>query len=108
MATAFGFLATAIDEKNKELEKMRSATPEEVKSVNAYVDNISQTVLTIPIPDNATNGDVIKALYNPYRIFEYVNSSVHVYLTEDSFNIGEYEMNFNWDWWNAPYRREAE
>lgn len=37
-----------------------------------------------PIPDNATNGDVIKALFP---------------------NEHDFETDFDEDWWNAPYQK---
>lgn len=50
-------------------------------------NNTSPTVLTIP--DNPTNGDVIKAMF-----FEWVANHL-------KFHMGE-------DWWNAPYKTESE
>lgn len=37
-----------------------------------------------PIPDNATNGDIIKTLF-PQE--------------------GDFETDFDTDWWNSPYKR---
>ena len=37
-----------------------------------------------PIPENATNGDIIKTLF-PQE--------------------GDFETDFDTDWWNAPYKR---
>ena len=50
-----------------------------------------------------TNGDVIKALFNPYKICEY-EYSVHVYLTEEDFWKADYLINCHTSWWNAPYQ----
>ena len=61
----------------------------------------------IPIPDNATNGEVIMAMLNPYKICEY-KYSVHVYMTEKDFLNGNYQMNLDSDWWNAPYKAESD
>jgi hypothetical protein len=52
-----------------------------------------------PIPDNATNGDMIKAMFNPCRIFKYT-SDVQVYFSE------RYYQFFGMSWWNAPYEVE--
>lgn len=109
MALCLG-LATTIeeDEKNKELKKMRSATPEEVKSVNAYVDNISQNVLTIPIPTNATNGDVIKAMF-PNIDFTEMAFTVHASTKVTSNGVkGGISYDFWKEWWDAPYKAESE
>lgn len=61
----------------------------------------------VVIPDNATNGDVVMAMLNPYKICEY-KYSVHVYMTEKDFWNGNYQMNLNSDWWYAPYKKEVE
>lgn len=38
----------------------------------------------MPIPNNVTNGDMVKAMFNPYKICEY-EYNVHVYMTEEDF-----------------------
>ena len=48
--------------------------------------------LTIDIPDNATNGEVIKAMFEPNRIRRM-----------DDVVTEEYE--FDEAWWNAPYQK---
>ena len=48
-----------------------------------------------PIPDNATNGDVIKALFKPNWIRRM-----------DDVVIEDYE--FDVEWWKAPYKTEME
>lgn len=49
---------------------MREATKEERESINNHIKNISQKAIIIP--DNATNADVIKAIFNDkdYSIIE--------------------------------------
>lgn len=49
--------------------------------VKYVMDKIEQCT---PIPDNATNGDIIKTLF-PQE--------------------GDFETDFDTDWWNAPYKR---
>ena len=65
------------------------------------------TVLTIP--DNPTNGDMIKAMYPKGKIRR-EKSCTHD-ITVFSFPDGTYfgaECRFNTDWWNAPYKAESE
>ena len=50
-----------------------------------------------PIPDNATNGDVIKALFS--------NGTTAKFATFMRFIDGEYYFNCSEDWWNAPYQK---
>ena len=59
----------------------------------------------IPIPDNATNGDVIKAMF-PYYSYErndYVQSTEDYIV--DSMECMEHDLYFAYDWWNAPYQK---
>ena len=53
------------------------------------------TVKAIPIPDNATNGDMIKAMFPnvPVKIFEDMNTVI--------FGNAQFDL----EWWNAPYKR---
>jgi len=53
------------------------------------------------IPDNATNGDVIKALFPKW---EQLNDN-HVWLNGDLDDFTH--IAYKPDWWNAPYKKEA-
>lgn len=48
-----------------------------------------------PIPDNATNGEVLKTMFKPNRITR----------TDD---VVREEYEFDEAWWNAPYKAESE
>ena len=50
-----------------------------------------------PIPDNATNGDVIKAMFP--------NGTTAKFATFMRFIDGEHYFNCSEDWWNAPYQK---
>ena len=52
------------------------------------------------IPDNATNGDVIRTLFSSSEVREIIDDLVHY--TLDGY-IGNYTTK---EWWNAPYRKE--
>lgn len=54
-------------------------------------------VNAIPIPEGATNGDVLKAVF-PKAIIVDVGRAVNVEFSEDEENW------FDLDWWNAPYK----
>ena len=45
-----------------------------------------------PIPDNATNGGVIKAMFKPNRVER-----------TDDVIVENYD--FNEEWWNSPYQK---
>ena len=70
------------------IQGMREATKEESKSIDNYIKSISQKVITIP--NEATNGDVMKALFN---------------ISLDDFKHKWGGGDITDDWWNAPYKR---
>ena len=61
----------------------------------------------IEIPNNATNGDMIKTIFRPYKVYEGI-SYFHVYLTEEDYFNENRWGSFEKDWWNAPYKAESE
>ena len=54
-----------------------------------------------PIPDNATNGDVIKALFPDKLIWTGINEKYE----EIGFCHNGKDIVFTTEWWNAPYKR---
>lgn len=83
---------------------------------NAHTENDidDKAINVIPIPDNATNGDMIKAMfqvvgYTPLSIWteeKRKKSGFHVHVQ------GEFKTDFRLtvsdDWWDAPYKKEVE
>lgn len=89
--------------------EFRNATKEEMKSTHDYIDRMSQTLLSVPIPDNATNGDVIKAM------FPYINDKPNRVQDNGNRIVIYIDMGFGWrtiefekDWLNAPYNYNKE
>lgn len=77
---------------------------------NAYIQGASDLLQgkiegipkVVVIPDNATNGDMIKTMFPSIKIdFETYTKSEVVH-----FRDGDAE--FSHDWWNAPYKVESE
>ena len=63
--------------------------------VDEILNSIAEVInapIIFEISDNATNGDVIRALFKP----NYVKK------TDDNVIVENYD--FNKDWWNAPYK----
>ena len=62
-----------------------------------------------PIPDNATNGDVIKAMFPDAGIrFLTTLTGIHTVAVDFKENILDQSYcvyTFNLDWWNAPYQK---
>lgn len=59
-----------------------------------------------PIPDNATNGDMIKAIFSSIDFTE-MAFTVHATTSVTSNGVkGSISYDFWKDWWNAPYKTE--
>jgi len=54
-----------------------------------------------PIPDNATNGDVIKAMF-PYGKYNEYFADVEMRTEE---NDTRFKSVFDRDWWDEPYQK---
>ncbi len=92
--------------------EMRDATKEEQKAVTDYVRSISHRILDVPIPDNPTNGDVLKAVFPDVKIkfLGNLQGEYKVLLKFDDNHVDRHlEVHtFSGDWWTAPYKREVE
>jgi len=70
---------------------------------NGYVPHSFNMFYTIkngtPIPDNATNGDVIKTMFGVKEVDMENTYCVHFPEEED------YSHYFFKDWWNSPYQK---
>ena len=57
---------------------------------------IEALINAIPIPEGATNGDMIKAMFPNISIYEHGST----------YSVNN-EYNFNSTWWNKPYNAES-
>lgn len=57
------------------------------------------TVLTIP--DNPTNGDIIKALFPNKQFVSICSNRIYDFTTDNKIDC-------DLEWWNAPYKAESE
>ena len=58
------------------------------------------------IPDNATNGDMIKAMFPNCEQKEHINNGYfEMYFDKDLGNASY--MRVSKDWWDAPYKKEV-
>lgn len=68
------------------------------------------TINAIPIPEGATNGDMIKAMFpnievKPHMAYGLKNGiKVRVYI--DEFSV--FDLWFPTRWWNTPYKKGSE
>lgn len=61
------------------------------------------TVTAIVIPNDATNGDMIMALFS--NVKWWVNEDNEVFTDHKTTNSNRIAINA--DWWKAPYRKES-
>ena len=74
-------------------------------AIDLPIKHESKPYLMIPLPDGATNGDVIKALF-PNATYEHINKMSGVNFTRvKGLNAFEFPQDFYDGWWNAPYKR---
>ena len=74
---------------------------ESIKVDRAY-DLMYEKVDFIEIPEGATNGDMIKAMFPNVEIYtDVINEIVDVEICEDRS-----ELRCSVDWWDSPYRKE--
>lgn len=72
--------------------------------------------IVIDIPNNATNGDMIKAMFPNAKYQHIIKLSgvnyMMIYgingLYDNQGNWCDREVSFNDDWWNSPYKTESE
>ena len=57
-----------------------------------------------PIPDNATNGDVIKAIFGADKVSGFMGYVRIMARVGNWFNDGVV-AEFDNDWWNSPYQK---
>jgi hypothetical protein len=61
----------------------------------------------IEIPDNATNGDVIKAMFPKAKIND--NKFLeHIYASVNGTKLVDATVDARRSWWDAPYNGESE
>lgn len=84
------------DEGEKTIKALTFAI-ESIKVDRAY-DLAYEKVDFIEIPEGATNGDMIKAMF----------PNSHVNEMSHTVWVGYDDMSFHRDWWNSPYRKEQE
>ena len=77
--------------------------------LNGFLSNESKRKLRdaikngIALPDNATNGDVIKALFPLIEVKREISSTSDNMVVRDASFLGAINR-FHTDWWNAPYK----
>ena len=77
-------------------------TAQKTNILEANIDMLAKTIRNgTPIPDNATNGDVIKAFY-PDAVVGSNNLGKVIFLRPNATVVIEDRMS---DWWNAPYQK---
>ena len=86
---------------NQDLENLHGSAVCFSETLQDVVESVEElpTVPAIPIPENATNGDVLKRLlYGKAIITEFIHD---VNISVNNNVIGQFDM----EWWNALYKR---
>ena len=91
LPSQYGGITISLDK----IDSLRFAL-ESIKVDRAY-DLAYEKVDFIEIPEGATNGDMIKAMFPNISVYEHGNGA--------TYSINN-EYNFNSTWWNSPYRKE--
>lgn len=73
-----------------------------VREVVEIILDEAPTLDVIVIPENATNGDMIKAMFSSASFVEVE------YVPIIRMRVGDYYIDFTKDWWNAPYKGSEE
>lgn len=86
--------------------------PEKILKTRYYTDyfgcgshKLTETLdNATPIPDNATNGDVIKAMFGDGKVSEFMGYVRIMARVGNWLNEG-IVAEFDKDWWNVPYQK---
>ncbi len=69
--------------------------------VSELIDAFDNAVI---LPDNATNGDVIKAMFPDAYFEEYEDEWRHIVIMWAGGKASTIRIDFEWELWNAPYK----
>lgn len=87
-----------IDEHNKNvIDRFADEEGCDILPERIFADLIESVTNGVSIPDNATNGEVIQALFGGMQINEPQNENDLVYIEHLYFGFPAY-------WWNSPYK----
>lgn len=65
-------------------------------------------IKTLLAMDNATNGDVIIAMFPHAHFEEYEDECRHIVIMWVDGKASIFRIDFEWDWWNALYKEVEE
>ena len=75
-------------------------------NLNYQQNQINQNISVVP--ENATNGDMIKAMFPNAEITKIMGSFDKDKLLGYRTWLGGRSQDYPLDWWNAPYKKESE
>lgn len=71
-----------------------------------YIEH-EPTADVVEIPEGATNGDMVKAMFPNCEQKEHINNGYFEMYFDGDFGNASY-MRVSKDWWDAPYKKEVE
>lgn len=94
-----------------EVEMTKEETTEEIRYYCQDSEKIikasERELKTILVPDNATNGDMIKALFPNITVVDNCWGFYSVDLEDLSEDRALNSVGLRKEWWNAPYKSEV-
>jgi len=96
-------MAEYIDRMQLETDTEWSEYDDDFISYSKSQINSLPTADVIPIPEGATNGDMIKAMFPQWDLREEIGYEYKLFGETHKF-----EGLVDEDWWNAPYKKEVE
>ena len=77
----------------------------EFRDLSDCVATIKALEKAKPLPKDATNGDVIKAMFPNGKVIERDEATGYGQMIDDKYSYCSW---FDGIWWNAPYKAESE
>ena len=99
-----------IDSNTSEIIKKEGIINSENEITNVWVADELMDALdnAVTLPDNATNGDVIIAMFPHAHFEEYEDECRHIVIMWVDGKASIFRIDFEWDWWNALYKEAGE
>lgn len=99
----YDFAGCIVDTPNGDYQKAYKAYRHRLETLPSAQTQFHNAII---IPENATNGDMIKAMFPYIKIHEHEKTDIcDAYIQID---IWDFSIYVSKEWWNAPYKVESE
>lgn len=84
-------------------------THDELMKINEQIDDLENIADMLVIRKGSTNGDVIKAIFPNFEFYPVEHmSKLYSPQIKGLGTSGYFEMGFDLEWWNSPYKADKE